>query len=167
MVERHRSDIDTPSSLSCADLDVVNDDVAPFARTLAERNVEVDVIIPVYSLLLYYEWIDRYERLSVNGASFMNDQLLVRRCVITALDKIPNVRIFAFDNLPGLADDMRNYRDPGHLYNDAVIRYILRSIAAGTNRLTRENVEAEIAKLHHHIVNYQVTDSQVWQAQPE
>jgi hypothetical protein len=164
MIARHRHDIDTPSTRNCGQLDVINDDLVPFARALSERGVELDVIFPVYSPVLFYEWIDRDERLRVNGPSFMNDQLLMRRCVVEALDSIPGIRVFAFDNVPGLAANLANFRDPGHLYNEAAARYMLRSIATGENRLTRGNIDGQIADMRKRIVKHKIEIGPPWQA---
>jgi len=163
-IARHRHDVDTPSTLDCGRLDIISQDLVPFARALSHRGIELDVIFPVYSPALFYEWIDRDDRLRVNGKSFLDDHLVMRRCVVEALDGIPRVRIFGFDDVAGLATNVANFRDPGHLYNAGAARYMLESIARGTHRLTRANIGQELDKMHASIVNYQVVDGPPWQA---
>jgi hypothetical protein len=128
---------------------------------MAARGVEVDVVLPVYSWVLYYHTGEPDPR-GLSRPSLLNDLLLMRRCLVDSLDGLPHVQIFAFDNVPGLASDWKNYFDPGHLYNFAANRYILRSIAAGEHVLSRGNVDAEIAQLRANVIGYEFTSNQIW-----
>ena len=164
LIERHKRDVDTPSTRSCAELDVISQDLVPFARALSRHGVEMDVVFPVYSPSLYYEWVELEDRLRVNGESFMEDQLMLRRCVVLALADIPHVRVFDFDNVPGLADNSGNFRDSGHLSNPAAARFMLKAIARNEYRLTPENADKELKEMHQRIVDYRVTVGPPWQA---
>jgi hypothetical protein len=160
-IARNKISINTPSKLTCAAMDSIGEDLAPFARAMSARGVEVDVVLPVYSAVLYYHTGEPDSR-GMSRPSLLNDLLLMRRCLVDALDDLPHVQIFAFDNVPGLASDWRNYFDPGHLYNFEANRYILRSIAAGEHVLSRSNVDAEIAQLRANVLNYEFTSKQIW-----
>jgi hypothetical protein len=160
-IARNRISINTPSKLSCADMDSIGEDLVPFVREMAARGVEVDVVLPVYSWVLYYHTGEPDPR-GMSRPSLLNDLLLMRRCLVDSLDGLPHVRIFAFDNVPGLASDWKNYFDPGHLYNFEANRYILRSIATGEHVLTRGNVDAEIARLRANVIGYEFTSNRIW-----
>ncbi len=162
VIERHRSDIDRPATHTCADFGLLDDALIPFARTLSKRGVRLDVIIPVYSLAAYYDWMDNLRFRRMAGNSIMNDQLLMRRCAVEALYRLPGVRVFGFDDVPGLADDMRNYYEVAHLYNNAAYRYMLEAIAAGQHQLTPANVDSKLAALRSRILNYRLVDSKLW-----
>jgi hypothetical protein len=160
-IARHKMSIDTPSKLSCETMDAIGEELAPFARALAARGMEVDVVIPAYSWVLYY-WTEDADPRGLSRPSLLNDLLQMRRCLVQALDDLPRVRIFAFDNVPGLASDWNNYFDPGHLYNLEVNRYILRSIAEGKHVLSRGNIEADIAQLRSNVIRYEFTSNKTW-----
>ena len=160
-IARHKTSIDTPSKLTCRTMDAIGEDLAPFVRALSERGVEVDVVLPAYSWVLYY-WTEEADPHGLSSPSLLNDLLQMRRCLVYALDDLPHVRIFAFDNVPGLASDWKNYFDPGHLYNFEANRYILRSIAEGKNVLSRGNIDADIARLRSNVVRYEFTSNESW-----
>jgi hypothetical protein len=163
-IARNKISINTPSKLSCADMDSIREDLAPFVRAMSARGVEVDVVLPVYSWVLYYHTGAPDPR-GLSRPSLLNDLLLMRRCLVDSLDDLPRVRIFAFDNVPGLASDWKNYFDPGHLYNFEANRYILSSIAAGEHVLSRDNVDAEIAQLRASVIGYEFTSNEIWAAE--
>ena len=166
-VARQKSFVDAPSKLTCADMDAIGDDLVPLARTLSARGVEVDVLIPVYSWFMYYSTGERRDSLQpLFHPDFLSDQLLMRRCLVQALDGLPRVHIFAFDDVPGLAADLRNYFNPGHLYNPAANRYILRSIGRGEHRLTRGNIELENAEMRRNVLDYRLTSDKLWAFPP-
>jgi hypothetical protein len=162
MVTRYKASIDTPGNFGCQTLNEIGDNLVPFVRALSARGTEVDILIPVYSWTMYYlaQQPDPIEQLP--RASFLHDQLLMRRCLVQALDGLPRVHIFAFDDVPGLAADLRNYFDPGHLYNSAANRYILRSIAKGEHRLTHDNIDVENSRMRLDVIGYQFTSDKVW-----
>ena len=165
-VSRNKSSIDTPSELSCGSMNAIGDDLVPFVTALSARGAEVDILMPVYAWILYYWTIDP-DRRGLSRPSLLNDQLKMRNCVVQALDGLPGVRIFAFDDVPGLAADARNYFDPVHLYNPAANRYVLQSIANGEHRLTRENIDAKNSQMRLAVIGYQFTNDKVWAASRE
>jgi hypothetical protein len=160
-IARHKMSIDTPSKLTCRTMDAIGEELAPFARALAARGVEVDVVLPAYSWVLYY-WTEEPDPRGLSRPSLLNDLMQMRRCLVQALDDVPRVRIFAFDNIPGLASDWKNYFDPGHLYNFEANRYILHSIAEGKHVLSRGNIDADIAQLRSNVIRYEFTSNKIW-----
>jgi hypothetical protein len=121
--------------------------------------------MPVYAWILYY-WTTDADKRGLSRPSLLNDQLKMRYCIVQALDGLPGVRIFAFDDVPGLAPDARNYFDPVHLYNPAANRYVLQSIARDEHRLTRKNIDAKNLQMRLGVTQYQFTNDRLW-ATPE
>jgi len=160
-IARNKVSINNPSELTCRAMDAISEDLVPFARAFSARGVEVDVVLPPYSWVLYY-WTADVDPRGVTRPSMLNDVLQMRRCLVQALDDIPHVRIFSFDNIPGLASDWKNYFDPGHLYNSEANRYILRSIAQGQHVLSKRNIDADTAQLRSNVVRYEFTSNEKW-----
>jgi hypothetical protein len=153
--------IDSPTDLSCDSMTAIGEDLVPFVRALSTRAAEVDIVMPVYAWVLYYWSVDAGQR-ELSRPSLLNDQLKMRDCVVQSLDGLPGVRVFAFDDVPGLAADDRNYCDPVHLCNPAANRYVLQSLAAGAHRLTRENIETKNAQMRRAVVNYRFINDKLW-----
>jgi hypothetical protein len=162
-VMRNKSVIDTGTALTCSSMSAINEALRPFVRALSSRGAEVDVVVPVYSWLLYY-WKVPAQSAGINGASFLRDQLQMRKCLVLALDGLPSVSVFAFDDVPGLADDWSNYFDPVHLYNQFASRYVLQSIAAHRHLLTRENIDERNETTRRGVVEYQLKSHANWAA---
>jgi hypothetical protein len=160
-IARNKMSIDTPSNLTCRAMDSIGEDLVPFVRALSARGVEVDVVLPAYSWVLYY-WTGEPDPRGLSRPSLLNDLLQMRRCLVQALAELPHVRIFAFDNVPGLASDWENYFDPGHLYNSEANRYVLRSIAEGKHVLSRSNIDADIEQLRSNVIRYEFTSNRIW-----
>jgi hypothetical protein len=153
-IDLRRKDVDLPGGKSCADFATINRQLVPEAKLLASRHIAFDVIVMPLSLAMYYA-PPRAE------FPFMNRELPMRACAVKALDGIPGVRIFAFDNVPGLADDLANYKNPAHLRKNELFAMMLQAIAQGTNRLTRQNVDSEMALLRQRILHYQIRNSEI------
>jgi len=166
MVAHERIRVETPSKLSCDKMDEVADNLIPFARALAARGAEVDVLMPLYSSIIYYSAAESKSRQQPPRPPLLSDVLLLRRCLVEALDGLPGVRIFAFEDVAGLAADFSNYFDPGHLYNPAANLYILQSIARGEHRLTRSNVDDRNSEMRRNVIQYQFTSAKPWAAPP-
>jgi len=165
-VSRNKASIDAPSRLTCESMNAIGDNLVPFVRALSARGAEVDVLMPVYAWILYYWTIDPDKR-GLSRPTLLNDQLKLRHCIVQALDGLPGVRIFAFDDVAGLATDVRNYFDPVHLYNPGANRYMLQSIANDEHRLTRDNVDARNTQMRLGVIRYQLTNDKVWAAPRE
>jgi hypothetical protein len=146
---------DTASALFCADLDSINLQLVPEAKAFSARHIALDVVIPPLSLAAYHNGV------GFTDGAFMNSQLALRRCAVRALDGIEGVRVFSFDNDVWLTGDLANYHDPRHAFGVRVFEYMLRSIAEGSHRLTRRNVDVEVKLFHDNILRYRVYDSKV------
>jgi hypothetical protein len=163
VIELHKHDVANPTPHGCSDFDTISGELVPFAQALAARHVPLDIIIPPYSLYIYYYFMERSIRLELAGPSFMNDQLKMRACAVKALARFPNVRFFAFDNVPGIADNLANYYDTAHPASAVIYQYILQSIAKNQNRLTAANVDGEMDRLRARILEYHATATTPWQ----
>ena len=158
-IEKYRNDTNVPSMRSCADFDAVNDQLIPFAKALSAKHIALDIFFPPYSLAFYYDWIATPSRRALLGSALLNDQLRVRRCLVEALAGMQGVRIFAFDNEDWLTGDLKNYSDTAHVFDVAVYRYMLKSIAEGSHRLTMQTVDADADELRRHVKSYTLTNS--------
>jgi hypothetical protein len=160
-VARNRASIDTQSELTCGSMDAISGDLAPFVKALSARGAEIDIILPVYSWMMYY-WTRETDMRGLSRPSLLSDLLLMRECLVRALDGLPGVNIFAFDDVPGLASDLGNYFDPGHLYNAGANRYILQSIADGRHRLSLANIRGKNSEMRAAVIGYQFTNATIW-----
>ena len=133
-IERHRAEVATPSQLDCANLDAVNRQLLPFVRELSARGIRVDLFFPPYSYVVYYDWLATPERRMVVGPAFLEDQLLMRRCLVDAASVVPHTRVFAFDDLEWLAGDLRNYSDTTHFERPGLLIHAATSPRAPINR---------------------------------
>ena len=158
-IERYRAEVTTPSTLTCADLDAVNRQLLPFVRALSAKGVEIDLFFPPYSYAAYYDWLATPLRRAIVGADFLEDQLLLRRCLVDAVAAVQGARVFAFDNEAWLTGNLQNYSDTTHLLNEHAFRYMLQQIAAGSHQLTRENAPGEIALLRQRVAGYEFKNS--------
>ena len=130
-----------------------------FARTLEARNVRLDVVIPPYSYLVYYEWFDQNRREVVRGQPPLSALLTMRRCLLEAVASSKNVTVYAFDLHPEIVGDMANYRDAVHLNGSEVGRKILSLIDQEDGRLTLENFDAYATTLRQRVASYQYKNS--------
>ena len=158
MIARRKVSVGVPSELTCDAMDTIGTSLVPLVRTLSERGARVDLVVPPYSWLIYYRSQEPGD--PINRSSFLSDVLLMRRCVIQAVQGLPGVSVFAFDDVPAIGGDFGNFMDVGHLYNPDVNRYILRSIARGEHRLTPGNIEAKNAEMRANVIQYQLTGGQ-------
>jgi hypothetical protein len=101
-IERHRAEVATPSQLDCANLDAVNRQLLPFVRELSARGIQVDLFFPPYSYVVYYDWLATPERRVLVGPAFLEDQLLMRRCLVDAASVVPHTRRIRIRR-PGMA----------------------------------------------------------------
>lgn len=152
-ISSHKRDIDTPTSRNCGNFAALTTQLVPRVQALSKKHIAVDILVPPYSLAMYYDWLEDPVRLSMTGTAFLEDQLLLNRCMVYSLSGLPGVEIFSFNNDPFTAD-LGNYYDPEHVYRRALFDYMLRSIAAGTHRLSRNNVDSQIDEYRRHVLEY-------------
>jgi hypothetical protein len=151
---RWKQSVDAPSKLTCDSMDAIGASLVPLVRTLSQRGTRVDLVVPPYSWLIYYRTHEPGD--PINRPTFLSDVLLMRRCIVQSLEGLPGVSIFAFDDVPAIGGDFRNFMDVGHLYNPDVNRFILRSIANGEHRLTSGNIEAKNAEMRSNVIHYEL-----------
>jgi hypothetical protein len=155
LVDRERGGVDRPSGKTCADFGSLNRQLVPTVKALAAKGVKVDLMTPVYAYPFYYEWRGQI------SPSLLDETVIYRRCVVEALDGVPNVRIFAMDLDPAIAGDMANYRDTGHLFTPRYLNGLIQAVAADTHRLTRRNIDAYDTGLRAAVKTYRVRNSRL------
>jgi hypothetical protein len=155
MIARRKGSVDAHSDLTCDAMDAIGAGLVPLVRTLSQRGARVDLVVPPYSWLIYYRSQEPGD--PIHRPSLLSDVLLMRACIVQAVEGMPGVSVFAFEDA-AIGGDFGNFMDVGHLYNPDVNRYILRSIAEGEHRLTRDNIEAKNAEMRSNVVRYQLTN---------
>ena len=156
IITRRKTGVDAPSKLTCGAMDTIDANLIPLVRALSQRGAQVDLLFPPYSWLIYYRAGEPGDPL--NRPSFLNDVLLMRKCVVQGVEGMSRVRVFAFDDVPAIGGDFGKFMDAGHLYDPEANRYILRSIANGEHRLTLANVAAKNAEMKSNVLHYQLTN---------
>lgn len=152
--------IDAPTTLTCADF-TANDEIADFARRLNQRGVRLDIVIPPYSYVAYYD-LSRPERVQrVRGQPALAALLQARRCMIAAVAPYPNTQVHGFDLDAGLTDDLANYWDATHLYGSARGIEMLKAINRGDHVLTVQNFEPYARELRRRVAAYHYYNSKV------
>lgn len=107
------------------------------ALVKAHPQVEFVFVYPPYSALVWTDFRQRGQ---------LETTLAFKRELFAALGDLPNVRIFDFQAERAIVEDLDLYADIYH-YSPEVDRRILAALATGSHRVTRENLEAGIAKL--------------------
>lgn len=124
-------------------------------RRLAKKGRRVDVIMPVFSPALYYQWrVGMEPDKDVQRAFSLADQLGIRRCVVEALGGTPNVTISALDRDTALINDLSNFSDPAHLAGRENFRRQLTAIADPRYRLTRANIGDYVERYRRNVKAY-------------
>lgn len=158
-IARYRTVVDAPTPLGCGDLDALNHHLVPFAQQMASRGVTVDLVFPPYSDVFYYDRLDAAKNQGGLGEALLARQVLLRRCVVRALGGVPGIDIYAFDNDDWLTGDLSHYSDSAHPYGADVYRYLLRSIADGSHRLTPQNIDAYLVTMQQRVKTYSVSNT--------
>lgn len=155
LIEQYRNTIAADSGRTCASYSAINKQLLPNLRLFSARGVKVDILMPITSYAVYYV------RQTDIGPTLLDDQLTSRRCLVEAVDALPHIRVFALDHDPRVAGDLGNFRDPGHIYNPAILRRFLGGIATGKNQLTRANIGQYEARIRTEVKNYSVRNSYI------
>lgn len=150
-----------PIAANCDSYPFITDVMAPAARALVAKGVELDIFFPPFPLAAYYDRSD-YDFM---GAQFGHNPFgpgpilpqatAFKLCIVRAAAKFgPLVRVHATDNDLSTTDNLNNYMDDLHILNPAVYLKILQHISAGDDLLTPANfdsyqhqLEANILKL--------------------
>ena len=118
--------------------------VATFMQSvtrLRERGARVDLLVPTYASALWFEWSVDRERLRELGPSMLEEQLAMRRCVVRLADTI-GVAVYAQDDDARLINDLRNFRDPGHIQGEENLMAFITMPKNPESRLTPGSFDA-------------------------
>jgi hypothetical protein len=160
VIDRHRWEVDRPGSRRCSDFPAFEKQLIPAVRKMSERGIRVDILLPPYSPLMYYAFMDQARALPINGHSVLEDQLLLRRCAVTETANLPMVAVWAPDRDLSLITDIDNFRDPAHLAWDAKGQSTLKAVGDPKYRLTLDNVDDYVQRMRHTVVNFHIPDPQ-------
>jgi len=141
-----------PAALDCHDFPALMQEFVPFAEAMSRQGKTVDVLVPPYSFSFYTFLIDH--PVFYKPRPTLDAHIALRRCAVSQLANLPNVRVFAFDDEPWLVEDEANFFDPGHVYHPENYRYMLGEIAAGRHQLTPANFDAYADSLRRRVLNY-------------
>lgn len=144
--------------LNCAAYPGLDHQLLPFARKMSARGVRLDIVMPLLSHAYYGQWASAFGNTRQFQAQFAKD-LVLRRCIVTAINGLPHVGIYAFEE-PWLAGDMANFMDPGHFESRAGSKYMFSNLN-DAHRLTTDNIDIYISKLRESALTYKVYNSKV------
>jgi hypothetical protein len=116
--------------------------------SLIEQNpkVEFDLFFPPYSILNAKFYEVRYPALFDELLSFKGD-------LASRLVREPNVRLFDFQDITAITEDLDHYKDTGH-FDVAINQYIIDSIAHNAHRVDAADPTASIRRLREQVVAY-------------
>jgi hypothetical protein len=126
--------------------------VRPFLKTMSRRGVEVDVLLPPYSLAFYYDQSVRRAnaaKLFPGRGSVFANFMAIRRCTLEMVEGLPHVRVHEFTTDLALTGDLSHYTDVAHLGSYETYAELLRRIAHGEGVVMAAEwpgVEAQIKK---------------------
>lgn len=147
-VSRYRGSVLRPGVKSCHQLPALTDQLLPQLAEFSKRGWKVDVVIPAYSPAFYY-------MSGAMGSSFaLNNQLMLRRCLIRGAGNMQNVQIVELDDDSVLVNNFGNFRDPYHIFGRSALDRALSDLNAGAQRLTSGNVNSYLASLSKRVVDY-------------
>lgn len=124
----------------CADFPVARAFMRSVAR-LRATGARVDLLIPTYSSALWFGWAQEPERLRAHGPHMLADQLAMRRCVVVAAAAL-GVAVHAQNPRSPSLNDLREFRDPGHLRGSENLAAFISLPRDPSTRLTPDNFEA-------------------------
>jgi hypothetical protein len=159
-IGRQRGTIDRPGRTRCRDLIPFEQQLLPAIRTLSKRGIAVDIFVPPYSPLMYYTFQDAPDHVQVAGRSFLEDQLLLRRCAVTETARLASVAVWAPDRDLGLIATIGNFKDPAHLAWTKQAQDTLKRIGDPKYRLTTDNVGDYVQRMRRLVVSYRLPDAQ-------
>ncbi len=153
LVEEFRPVIDAPSGRTCRDFGAVNEQLVPRVRAFSQKGVKIDILMPILSYVKYYHNVSNI------SPTILDEVLTSRKCLVDAIDGLPNVRVFGFDDDPAIAGDLGNFRDPAHIDNPALLKRTLASLSTGEKQLTAANVDEYLRRIRSEVKNYHVRNS--------
>jgi len=154
-VDRYRDIVDAPAGIGCTEVPAATHVLRPFAQEAARHGIKVDAFFPPYATVAYYDWLSPKSFLALPRRTAIFDQLLtLKRCVVEALDGIPNVAVSAFDNEDWITSNIYTYYDTSHIIRKSVYRYILEKIEARSHVLTVTNFNEFESRFRNRVRNY-------------
>ncbi|MEE9433204.1 MAG: hypothetical protein V3V15_03080 [Sphingorhabdus sp.] len=157
-IENYRGKIAAVGRVNCNEFPMLE----PFfsqITALSAKGARVDLIIPAYSPAIYYDWIAAPIQRRLVGRTMLNDQLLMRRCVVEKASQINQVSVSSIDLDEDIVGDLANFRDSGHLDHKDNLMAILSAPEDPDRRITRNNLENYIKKVRNTVLNYQFHNS--------
>jgi len=161
LIALHRADILQEGRHSCNEFATLQSQAIPQFRALSRRGVQVDVVLPPYSLAMYYSWTFDGAAEARGGVALLNDQLLMRRCLVEATDDLPGVRVIALDKRFDITSDLANYSDPAHLYGEELHTRLLSGVDGEKLRVRKNDVDSYLERLRQAVASYHVVDSKL------
>jgi hypothetical protein len=160
-LDENRSRLDGPRTTTCAMFPALAT-LPEVASKLEARGAELDVVLPAYSRVMWYEWVAPTSDLRWNKGpepatkveTPLGFLMTLRRCATEMLSKSKNTKVFAFDREDTIVANYANYADPAHILKADVYRSMLKAIAADQDRVTVGNFAAYEQDLHDRILNY-------------
>lgn len=162
-ITRYRATIDSPGATHCASFPMLE----PFVgrvKALAAGGRTVDLLIPAFSPSAYYRWrSDKNRILGDNalaeqhralGSHAFADQLLMRRCLVKALDGVAGVTVAGADLDFELTGRIANFFDPTHLNTAEERERMLGRLRDPRYRLTAANVDAYAEAIRRNVKDY-------------
>lgn len=149
-VQRHADDVFAKSTLTCAQIPYLQNELVPFLTQMANKHVAVDLVFPSIPFVLYYDWIDHGPPFNTLLPGPVFDQFIVfKRCVIAARDQVgvDSNRVIALDTKDSLSGDVGRYFDSIHLIDPEAYRTVIRMIADGDETITSANIDQHEADL--------------------
>lgn len=139
MVDRARPTVASLPLFSCNQLPKVAAILVPAVRALAERGVQVDLLLPPYSLAAYSDTGRLFGQSFPGPGAIFANIVSLRSCVVKLTDGIPNVRVHAFDTELSITADLSRWKDTTHLIDYSAYDELVTGIAKGTHSLTVAN----------------------------
>lgn len=138
-VSQGREAITGGDRTACSDFPAVTEFMRSVGR-LRATGARVDLLIPTYSSALWFGWARDAERRREFGTHLLSDQLAMRRCVVLAASSM-GVSVHAQDATSPALNDLRNFRDPGHIHGRANLMAFISMPNDPATRLTPENFD--------------------------
>ena len=103
----------------------------------------LDVLLPLCNsdsdIKIIFSPTERFNYATTADIHYLYRQLFMRRYVVNKTEHCKNIRVFAFDNIDWIVNDLRNFADNYH-YQIGINDYIMESIVKNENQLTTGNI---------------------------
>ena len=136
----------TPVALTQEEADTIRENIRQNVVLLAREHPQITFycFFPPYSAAWWLAWR--------NGDGIAK-KVEAERIAIEEMLTCGNIRLFSFNSCPEITTNLNFYKDMNH-YGEWINNLILRRMAAGKNRLTRENYAACLEAEYEFYQNY-------------